>query len=445
MAGLRCDACGHRPPRWVGRCPACGAWGSVVEDTAPATPPAQPLAAVAAGHTSRIPTGSSEFDRVLGGGVVPGSVVLLAGPPGVGKSTLLLQVAAAVAPRTALYVSAEESLPQVRLRATRVGAEEVLAAETTEVPAVVELIRRHRPEVVVVDSVQTVHCPDVASPAGSVAQVRAAAASLTRAAREHHAAVLLVGHVTKEGSVAGPRLLQHLVDVVLTFEGELDGELRLLRASKNRFGPAGEVGCFAVTAAGVRDVADPSAFLRTDTTEVCGVARTVTLQGPRPFLVEIQALTDRSPLSAPRRQAAGLDHHRLALLLAVLERRAGIPLRHQDLYASVVGGLKVREPAADLCVCLAIASARSDQPVAAGVVAFGEVGLAGEVRGVSGLERRLEEAARLGIRRALVPASYRGPDAGLELVPVADLPAALDQALGGRVRWLHRPAPAALR
>lgn len=433
----------------MGRCPSCGAWGSMSEEAA--VPPrstggrggpsatALPLAEVAEDDATRDPTGIGELDRVLGGGIVRGSVVLLGGEPGVGKSTLLLLAAGAFAAtgRTVLYVSAEESSAQVRLRADRLGMLEtgVLVAAERRVPPILELVEQHRPGLLVVDSIQTVLDPDHGSVAGSVAQVRDCAGAFADLAKRTGVAVVLVGHVTKEGAIAGPRVLEHLVDVVLTFDGHGDGGLRFLRATKNRFGAAEEVGCFEMTGTGLAEVLDPSRlFLVDDPLEAPGIVRTVTLEGPRPLAVEVQALAAPSDLSTPRRQPTGIDPARFALLVAVLERRGGISFRGLDLFVSAVGGVRLREPAADLAICLAITSSWCDHALPSGLAAVGEVGLVGEVRATPRVEPRLAEAARLGSTAAIVPASYDGPGHGLRLTRVRGLAEAVEAAFG--------PAPA---
>ena len=436
----RCGECGHEEPRWVGRCPACESWGSLVEmraapttagpRAAGMTAAALPIGQVPLDGVRRTSTGISEFDRVLGGGLVPGAVALVGGEPGIGKSTLLLQAshAVAVAGGTVLYVSAEESAGQVRLRAERLGAlaPTLLVAAETALPSVLDLIDRHRPDVVVLDSIQTLSDPQLGSAAGSVVQVRECAAALTRLAKVRGTAVLLVGHVTKDGAIAGPRVLEHLVDVVLSFEGDRHHALRLLRGLKNRFGPAGEVGCFEMAGDGLREVIDTTRlFTAAHDDATPGVALTVMIEGPRPLVVEVQALAAKSNLTMPRRVATGLDASRLPLLVAVLDKRANVVLREHDLFASAVGGVRVREPAADLAVCLAIASSLCDVPVPQRTVAIGEVGLAGEVRPVPQLERRLSEAARSGFTSAIVPAAFTGEASGLRLVRVADLASAV--------------------
>jgi DNA repair protein RadA/Sms len=378
----------------------------------------------------RTVTGIAELDRVLGGGLVPGAVALVGGEPGAGKSTLLLQASDAVAAtgRTVLYVSAEESPGQVRLRAERLGAldERLLLASETELDQVLALAAAHAPDLLVLDSIQTVRATEVAGLAGGVAQVRHCAGEVVRVAKERDMATLLVGHVTKDGQLAGPRVLEHLVDAVLDLSGERHHALRLLRASKNRFGPVGEVGCFQMTERGMAGVDDAGRLFMGDSQfGTSGVAVTLTLEGQRPLACELQALVARTFLPQPRRVASGLDTQRLALLVAVLERRAGVQLADHDVYASSVGGVRLVEPAVDLALCLAIASSRSDLPVPSDWVVIGEVGLAGELRLVAQTERRLAEAARLGFRRALLPHAYDGAAFGLHLRRAADLRQAL--------------------
>jgi DNA repair protein RadA/Sms len=419
-----CTECGAASPRWVGRCPTCGAWNSLVEEVVERSGPARPsgpvaapvpITDVAAQTGAHRPTGVDELDRVLGGGLVAGSAVLLAGEPGIGKSTLLLGVLAGLAADgPVLYVCAEESREQVRLRAERLDALHpgLLLAAETDLGAVRSLVEQVRPTVVVVDSVQTVADPELAGAPGGVGQVREVAAQLVRLAK-----------VTKEGAVAGPKTLEHLVDVVLNFEGDQHHALRLVRCTKNRFGPAYEVGCFEMTEAGLEPLVDPSRlFLSARSAGVPGVACTVSLEGRRPLVTEVQALVVPTGVAVPRRTAQGLDAARLAILVAVLDRRARIGLAGHDVFAATAGGVRITEPAADLAVCLALASAARDRQVPADLVTFGEVGLGGEVRPVPQLPRRLAEAARLGFRRALVPATGL-PDAArtaaeIELDPV---------------------------
>jgi DNA repair protein RadA/Sms len=388
---------------------------------------------VAAQVAAHRPTGVGELDRVLGGGLVDGSVVLLAGEPGIGKSTLLLGVLAGLADKLGrvLYVCAEESREQVRLRAERLGAlhPELWLAAETDLGAVRAAIEDLAPRVVVVDSVQTVADPDLAGAPGGVGQVREVAAQLVRLAKDRGIATFLVGQVTKEGAVAGPKTLEHIVDVVLSFEGDQHHALRLVRCTKNRFGPAHEVGCFEMTEAGLEPLADPSRlFLSARGSGVPGVACTVSLEGRRPLVTEVQALVVPTALAMPRRIAQDLDPGRLAILVAVLERRARVSLSGQDVFAATAGGIRLTEPAADLAVCMALASAAKDWQVPAELVAFGEVGLGGEVRPVPQLERRLAEAARLGFRRALVPEANdvaKVKVEGLALTPIVSVSEAL--------------------
>lgn len=417
----RCTECAASFPKWSGRCQACGAWNSLVEDVegpdehpaALATgmslvPPgeARPIGDIDPLEGRAVATGIEELDRVLGGGIVPGSVTLVGGEPGIGKSTLLLQVLAAVN-GPVLYVTAEESARQVRLRADRLQAnkEDLWLLPETSVPHIVSAIDRLNPTVVVIDSIQTVLDPELGSTPGSVVQVRGCAHRLVQEAKNRNVPVVLVGHVTKEGSLAGPRVLEHVVDTVLSFEGERHHALRMLRASKHRFGPTSELGLFEMTETGLRGVPDASSlFLSDRRTGVAGSVVVPTIEGQRPLLVEVQALTNRASTSAPpRRSAQGIDQGRLSMLLAVLERRAGISLDGHEVYASAVGGVRLTEPGADLGVCLAIVSAVTGIAVPADLVAVGEIGLAGEVRQVTHVDRRVREASRLGFTRAIVP------------------------------------------
>jgi len=403
----------------------------------PTRSPAKPIAEIDVEAARATPTGVAEFDRVLGGGIVPGAVVLLAGEPGVGKSTLLLAVASNVAagasdlptaargaspgppaaPRRVLYVTGEESAGQVRLRAERVGAlaPGLLLAAETDLATVLGHIEATDPDLLVVDSVQTVASAEVDGSPGGVSQVREVAAALIGAAKARDLPVILVGHVTKDGSVAGPRTLEHLVDVVCQFEGDRHSRLRLVRAVKNRYGPTDEVGCFDLTEDGIVGLADPSGlFLSHTGAGVPGTCISVTVEGRRPLALEIQALAVPSSLNNPRRTTSGVDASRLAMILAVMHRHAGVRLVDQDVYVSTVGGAKVSEPAADLSIALAVLSAREDEALPPGTVAFGEVGLAGDIRPVTGLDRRLAEAARLGFTRAVVPrGSFPRPVDGL--------------------------------
>ena len=436
----RCTECGLDVAKWVGCCPECQAWGSIeaagpppVRRVAAGVPsaPARPIAEVDLQAVRARPTGVDELDRVLGGGLVPGAVVLLAGEPGVGKSTLLLEVAhrCAQSGRRALYVTGEESAGQVRLRAERTGAlhEELYLAAESDLSALLGHLDAVHPAMLVVDSVQTMSTSAAEGSAGGVSQVRAVATVLIAAAKERGLPVVLVGHVTKDGSVAGPRVLEHLVDVVLHFEGDRHSTLRMVRGVKNRFGPADEVGCFELRDDGIAGLPDPSGlFLSRRDTGVPGTAVTVVVEGKRPLLAEVQALVAASNLATPRRAVSGLDSARVAMVLAVTERRGGVTLGGSDVYTATVGGMRVIEPAADLAVALAVASAVSDATLPDRTVVIGEIGLAGEVRRVNGIGRRLAEAARLGFTRALVPpdCTDRVPD-GLRVLEVPDLATAL--------------------
>jgi DNA repair protein RadA/Sms len=438
--------------RWAGRCTRCHEWGTL-EAQAPAprrgsglggaragaaavvTAPAQPVVAVDVTAARRRPTGVDELDRVLGGGVVPGAVILLAGEPGVGKSTLLLEVAArsAATGARALVVTGEESAAQVRLRAGRTGAlhEDLWIAAETDLAAVLRHVEEVAPALLVVDSVQTISAAGVEGAAGGVTQVREVTAALIRTAKALGLAVILVGHVTKDGLVAGPRLLEHLVDVVLHFEGERHSTLRLVRAGKNRYGPADEVGCFEMDDDGIHGIADPSGLFLSrpggggEAVAVPGTCVTVTMEGRRPLVAEVQALVAESSAQVPRRAVSGLDPARVAMILAVVERRAGLRYGRSDVYTATVGGVRLAEPAADLATALAVVSAFRDRPLPADLVALGEVGLAGEVRAVGGVPRRLAAAARLGFRRALVPAGSTASVAGMTITEVPDLVGAI--------------------
>ncbi len=442
-AGYRCAECGWQTAKWVGRCGECQAWGTVAEvggapaartTATPVTAPAQRIGDVDLTRATARPTGVAEFDRVLGGGLVPGAVVLVAGEPGIGKSTLLLDVAARAARQggSVLYVSGEESAAQVRSRAERIGAmaDTLYLAAETDLGAVLGQVAQVDPQLLVVDSVQTVASAEVEGQAGNVSQVREVTASIIAAAKASHTAVLLVGHVTKDGSIAGPRVLEHLVDVVVQFEGDRHSRLRLVRAVKNRFGPTDEVGCFDLADGGITGLADPSGlFLSQRDHAVPGTCVTVTLEGRRPLVAEVQALVATSTLPSPRRTSSGLDSSRLAMVIAVLDKRAGAPVASRDIFAATVGGVRITEPAADLAIVCALASSVVDQPLATDVVAFGEVGLAGEVRRVTGLQRRLAEAARLGFRHALVPAGSLADvtvPPGIRAVEVRDVPRAIE-------------------
>lgn len=440
----RCAECGWETGKWVGRCPECHAWGSVEEAGAaaragrttarPVSTPARPMTEIDVEASRAITSGVGELDRVLGGGVVRGVSLLLAGEPGVGKSTLLLEVAArwAGAGRRTLYVTGEESAAQVRLRAERTGAvhEQLFLAAETELSAVLGHVEQVSPTLVVVDSVQTIAAAETDGVTGGVTQVREVASSLVQVAKQRGIATLLVGHVTKDGGIAGPRVLEHLVDVVLHVEGDRSSRLRMVRAVKNRYGPVDEVGCFDLSADGIVEVSDPTGlFVSRHGEPVPGTCVTVTLEGRRPLLAEVQALVADPAQPHGRRATSGLDGARAAMVLAVLQQRAELPLAGRDVYLATVGGARLAEPAADLAVAVATASAASDTLVPTDLVAIGEVGLAGEVRRVAGLQHRLEEAVRLGFRHALVPAdngAHPAPSVdGLTVIPVRDLLAAL--------------------
>jgi DNA repair protein RadA/Sms len=446
-----CTECGNEAPRWQGQCPACGAWNTLVEEPTGRSRPrarrdgraghaapaarAEPrrLAEVEGAGTARWRTALDEFDFVIGGGIVPGSLVLVGGEPGIGKSTLLLQVAARLeaADRTTLYVSGEESAAQVRLRADRLGAGagDVTFLAETELDAILAHADARKPAALFIDSIQTVYAPDLEGAPGSVTQVRECAARLQRYAKGEDVAVFLVGHVTKGGTVAGPKTLEHIVDTVLYFEGGTGLDSRVLRATKNRFGGVDEIGVFRMGPAGLVPVPNPSElFLGERTQGVSGSAVVATMEGTRPLLVEVQALCTRTSYAAPQRVATGFDRQRLALLLAVLEKRAGIGFGQLDVFLNVVGGVRLAEPAGDLALVAAVASSVFDREVPADAVFVGEVGLGGELRPVGQIERRLAEAARMGFGRAYV--ARRGvpaeASAGLETVPVADVRTLLD-------------------
>lgn len=451
---FQCSECGWTTARWVGRCGDCQAWGSVAERGTPkltkvtaAAPSrsAQRISQVPTDDARRKRTGIEELDRVLGDGLVPGAVVLLAGEPGVGKSTLLIDVAAkwAGTGETTLYISGEESASQVKLRASRTGAvhDDLFLASENDLATVLGHVEEVSPSLLIVDSVQTISATGADGTPGGPAQVREVTAALARVAKNRNMAVLIVGHVTKDGSIAGPRTMEHLVDVVLSFEGDRHSGFRMVRATKNRFGPADEVGCFEMSETGIVEVPDPSGLFTTvRSTPVPGTCVTVTLQGRRPLLAEVQALVAPTPGNSPKRATHGLDSSRIAMVLAVLERKARLPLSQSDVYTSTVGGAKVTDPSVDLAVAVAVASAALDRQHPQRLLALGEVGLAGDLRRVPGTERRLAEAARLGFELALVPRGSRDVTvkvprlAGLKVVEVDTLA----DALG--ILDLRRPA-----
>ncbi|WP_437582751.1 DNA repair protein RadA [Paramicrobacterium sp. CJ85] len=413
VSSYTCTECGWQTAKWVGRCGECQQWGTVVEagqksgiekrvttTRVDADRAARPITGVATASISHWPSGIAEFDRVLGGGIVPGAAILLSGEPGVGKSTLLLEVAArgARAKSRVLYVSAEESVSQVRLRAERTGAldDNLFLAAETDLSTVLGQIEAVNPDLLIVDSVQTVASSSVDGLPGQPSQVREVAAALIRVAKERSLPLLLVGHVTKDGTIAGPRMLEHLVDVVCQFEGDRQTALRFVRALKNRFGPTDEVGCFEMTGAGIEEVPDPSKLFLSKGAPVSGTCVTIAMEGRRALPVEIQALVVKSAAPNARRVTSGVDSNRVAMLLAVLQRRAGVELADHDVYVSTVGGVRLTEPSADLAIAVAIASARGDWPVPHSLAAFGEISLAGEIRPVVAAKQRTSEARRLG-------------------------------------------------
>ncbi len=446
-----CTECGGTSPKWLGKCPACEAWNTLVESVAESAGPkhryqslagALPVATLAdieASDVDRLPTGIDELDRVLGGGIVAGGVVLIGGDPGIGKSTLLLQALDALSRNVrTLYVTGEESGAQVALRSRRLGLGEGQRGSQVRVIAEIQLekisatIAAEQPVVCVIDSIQTVYSDQLTSAPGSVAQVRECAAQLTRLAKASGTTIVLVGHVTKEGALAGPRVLEHIVDTVLYFEGDTHSSFRLVRAIKNRFGAVNEIGVFAMTERGLKGVANPSAiFLSTHGDPVAGSCVLVTLEGTRPLLVEIQALVDSGGPS-PRRLSVGLDRDRLAMMLAVLHRHAGIASNDQDVFVNAVGGVRIAEPAADLAVMLAIQSSLRGKPLPRGFIAFGEVGLAGEVRPAPRGQERLKEAAKLGFSVAVVPKANapKKPIEGLTIHAVERIEEAIDRVRG---------------
>ncbi len=444
-----CTECAQQSPKWSGQCPGCGAWNTMVETVAESAAqnrfqslakgsPVRSLHEIESADVPRFSTGIGEFDRVLGGGLVSGGVVLIGGDPGIGKSTLLLQALASLAKsRRVLYVSGEESDAQIALRAERLGLLETpesvsdlrLFAEI-QLEKIQTAINTERPSVAVIDSIQTVYSEALTSAPGSVAQVRECAAQLTRLAKQTGVTIILVGHVTKEGALAGPRVLEHIVDTVLYFEGDTHSSYRLIRAFKNRFGAVNELGVFAMTERGLRGVSNPSAlFLSQHGQTVPGSCVLVTQEGTRPLLVEIQALVDTSHVPNPRRLTVGLEQNRLAMLLAVLNRHAGIACFDQDVFLNAVGGVKITEPAVDLAVLLAIHSSMRNKPLLKGLVTFGEVGLAGEIRPSPRGQDRLKEAAKLGFTHAVVPKSNapKQPIDGLTVIAVERIEQAIDK------------------
>ena len=448
-----CQSCGHSSARWLGRCPECESWNSFVEEidrqkkeasrglSFNAQTKPERLSEVAIKDEVRTTTDINELDHVLGGGIVEGSVVLIGGAPGIGKSTLLLQVCGALSQKgkKTLYISAEESAQQTKLRAARLGkiSEDLYIVSETNLDIIFEHIRKLEPEIIIIDSIQVLYLDDITSAAGSVSQVRECAARLTILAKTAGISVFLVGHVTKEGSLAGPRVLEHLVDCVLYFEGESQTSYRILRAVKNRFGSTNEIGIFEMTQAGLLDVENPSQMFLTERPEnTSGSVVVATLEGTRTMLVEIQALVSQTSFGLPRRRTTGIDFNRVSLLTAVLEKRAHLALQNQDIFVNVAGGIKIVEPAADLAVVSAIASSFRECFIDAGDVVFGEIGLGGEIRAVSQGHLRINEAKKLGFKRVIMPKNNvkalgsNSKITGIEIVGVATVKEALDIIIG---------------
>ncbi|GIP24792.1 MULTISPECIES: DNA repair protein RadA [Paenibacillus] len=445
-----CTECGYESPKWYGKCPGCSAWNTMIEETEKVVKTqgltsglfqtkekAQPIINIESGKEPRVQTGIGELNRVLGGGVVPGSLVLVGGDPGIGKSTLLLQTSyeMARAGLRVLYISGEESVRQTKLRAERLGAlsEELFVLCESNMDSIEEAIESVSPDFLVIDSIQTVYLPEVTSAPGSVSQVRECTARFMRIAKGQGIATVLVGHVTKEGAIAGPRLLEHMVDCVLYFEGERHHSYRLLRAVKNRFGSTNEIGIFEMNEVGLTEVTNPSElFLSERPLGVAGSTVVASMEGTRPMLVELQALISSTHFPSPRRMGTGVDHHRMNLIIAVLEKRMGMFLQNQDAYVNVAGGVRLDEPAVDLAIAVSIASSFRDIPTKPDDVIFGEVGLTGEVRAVSRVEQRVREAEKLGFKRVILPEKslkgWKSPK-GIELVGVNTVAEALAVAL----------------
>ncbi|MDA8126647.1 MAG: DNA repair protein RadA [Deltaproteobacteria bacterium] len=435
-----CQNCGSQSPKWLGKCPACGEWNRFVEeevrDAAAADPNTlrfegipQSIEAITADEGERLGTGIAELDRVLGGGIVGGSAILVGGDPGIGKSTLLLQALAKLAERglTVLYVSGEESARQIKLRAKRLGAssKELLILVEVELENILSRIQEIKPSVAVIDSIQTVYSTVLSSSPGSVGQVREASGRLIMASKKTGIPIFLVGHVTKDGSIAGPKVLEHMVDTVLYFEGDAGHAYRVIRGIKNRFGPTHEIGVFEMRDTGLAEVANPSAFFLAERPEgAAGSVVVPSMEGTRPILIEVQALVSPTNFGMPRRTAIGVDHNRVSLLTAVMDKICGIHLGNSDIFLNVAGGVKVDEPAIDLGVVSAMASSFLDRPIAKGTVVFGEVGLTGEIRGISQTEVRIREAARMGFTRCILPRTLNKeslPETPIDLIPIASL------------------------
>src|SRR5690554_16497 len=442
-----CTECGADYPRWAGQCSACGSWNTISEVRLGSSPARQHVRSGFAGQTEakvqllsevdlqqvpRFSSGFNEFDRVLGGGIVPGSAILIGGSPGAGKSTLLLQTMCLLAEKMpALYITGEESLQQVAMRAQRLNlpTEKLMMLAETSVETICQLADQEQPKVMVIDSIQVMHLSDIQSAPGSVAQVRETAAYLTRYAKQNNVAIIMVGHVTKDGSLAGPKVLEHCIDCSVMLDGDTDGRYRTLRGTKNRFGPVNELGVFAMTGSGLKEVKNPSAiFLSRGDDHGSGSVVIVIWEGTRPLLVEIQALVDHSQLANPRRVAVGTEQNRLALLLAVLHRHGGLALGDQDVFVNVVGGVKISETSADLALLLAIISSFKDQQLPRDLIVFGEVGLSGEIRPVPNGTERVNEAAKHGFTRAIVPIANvpKTPPKGMEVQGVRNIAEALE-------------------
>jgi DNA repair protein RadA/Sms len=445
-----CTSCGAQHPKWAGQCQDCGDWNTLQEEAAPIKTAAgakaarfegfapkanvQKLRSVSLKGTPRFPSGLAELDRVLGGGLVPGSVILLGGDPGIGKSTLILQSLSLLSTtKRTLYVTGEESAEQIALRATRLGVQDAdldLLADN-QLESILQIAQSHRPEVLVMDSIQTLYTDTLQSAPGSVAQVRETASRLVRYGKQTGTIVILVGHVTKEGALAGPRVLEHMVDTVLYFEGERNSSFRLVRAIKNRFGAVNEIGVFAMTDRGLKEVTNPSAmFIKRAQKDATGSVILVSQEGTRPLLVEVQSLVDQSSLANPRRVTVGLDNQRLAMLLAVLNRHAGLSLYDQDVFVNVIGGVKVHEPAADLAILLSVLSSFKNRPLDNDMAVFGEVGLTGEIRPVQRGMERIKEVEKLGFKRLIIPhGNQQGlKSSKLEIIAVNTLEQAVQRA-----------------
>lgn len=445
-----CQECGYESPKWLGRCTGCGTWNSMVEEKITRQKTDQRYSqdqrtkaiAITEVKTSRQPryhTGIKELNRVLGGGLVPGSLILVGGDPGIGKSTLLLQMAYQLAKqdRSVLYVSGEESLEQIRMRAERLDAlhSRLQVVSETELFRIESLIEQVKPELTIIDSIQTMYHAEITSAPGSVSQVRECTGYFMRLAKEKRSAIMIVGHVTKAGAIAGPRMLEHMVDSVLYFEGERHHSYRILRAVKNRFGSTNEIGVFEMKEQGLEEVTNPSElFLSERPTGAPGTAVVASIEGTRPVLVELQALVASTHFAAPKRMAQGVDQHRLAMMIAVLEKRLGLFLQNQDIYLNAVGGVRLVEPAVDLAIVISLASSFRDTPTKADDLYIGEVGLTGEVRGVSQVEQRIKEAKQMGFRRVILPQKNEKAlyaDQGIELIGVSTVEEALTAAFGG--------------